>query len=273
MSKEEIHRKEVEFHDSWAQATEPESIDVESFLDEFVSPEFCWALAEIGSLNGLTVLELGAGFGEISINLAKMGASVTATDLSPEMVSLGTRLSKIHGVLVRFVSADASDLHQFDDEEFDLVVAANILHHSDIRLVLKEINRVLKPGGKVATWDPLCYNPIINLYRRIASGVRTEDEHPLTRRDVMMFKESFCAAKVRSFWLTANIVFLKFFIVNRLHPSKYRYWKVVLERRAQERQILKLTHKLDRRIFATIPLLRWFAWNIAMVGIKSDVPK
>ena len=52
--------------------------------------------------------------------------------------------------------------------------------------MFSEIRRVLKPGGRFFSYDPLAYNPAINVYRKMATEVRTPDEQPLTRADVQI---------------------------------------------------------------------------------------
>ena len=46
--------------------------------------------------------------------------------------------------------------------------------------------RALKPGGMFFSYDPLTYNPLINVYRRMATAVRTTDEAPLTVADIRL---------------------------------------------------------------------------------------
>ena len=79
----------------------------------------------------------------------------------------------------------------FPDSTFDVVYAANLLHHVDIEETLIEAKRILKPDGVFVSWDPLAHNPVINIYRRLAMGVRTEDEHPLKMKEIAFFKKHF----------------------------------------------------------------------------------
>jgi SAM-dependent methyltransferase len=88
------------------------------------------------------VLEVGCGWGELAERIAReTGATVVATDLSPRMVEL----ARARGIDARV--ADVQDL-PFADGTFDAVVAAWMLYHvPDLDRALREVVRVLKPGG------------------------------------------------------------------------------------------------------------------------------
>jgi len=88
------------------------------------------------------LLEVGGGQGELSERIQReLGASVSFVDLSPRMVEL----ARGRGIDAR--EADVQEL-PFDDDSFDLVVAAWMLYHvPDVDRGLAEIARVLIPGG------------------------------------------------------------------------------------------------------------------------------
>jgi ubiquinone/menaquinone biosynthesis C-methylase UbiE len=90
------------------------------------------------------VLEVGPGPGELSERIAhELGADVVALDVSPRMVEF-TSARGIHTLV-----GDVQDL-PFDDESFDVVVAAWVLFHpSDLDRAVSEIERVLRPGGRL----------------------------------------------------------------------------------------------------------------------------
>jgi SAM-dependent methyltransferase len=88
------------------------------------------------------VLEVGCGMGEFAERLARnLDVTVIAIDLSPRMVELSRQ---------RGVDARQADVQQlpFDDGAFDCVVANWVLYHvPDLDRALREIARVLSPGG------------------------------------------------------------------------------------------------------------------------------
>ena len=90
------------------------------------------------------VLEVGPGPGELSERIARdLGAKVVAIDISPRMVEL-TKERGIDALL-----GDVQAL-PFEDEQFDLVVAAWVLFHpADLTAALAEIARVLRSGGRL----------------------------------------------------------------------------------------------------------------------------
>lgn len=95
-------------------------------------------------------LELGAGTGFFLLNLMQAGVIErgVATDISPGMVRAALRNADGLGLDVVGEVADAESL-PFADGSFDLVVGHAVLHHiPDVALAIREVLRVLKPGGR-----------------------------------------------------------------------------------------------------------------------------
>jgi ubiquinone/menaquinone biosynthesis C-methylase UbiE len=99
-------------------------------------------------VRGLEVLELAAGTGLVTAELAKTAKRVVATDLSEDMLAvLRGRLETHGGGNVEVRPADATAL-PFAEASFDAVVMANLLHLlPEPWLALEEARRVLRPGG------------------------------------------------------------------------------------------------------------------------------
>ncbi len=97
-----------------------------------------------------TSLELGCGTGFFTLNL-KLGGVVeqcSVTDLSPGMVEVAQRNARALGFEVAGRVADAERLPHADDS-FDLVIGHAVLHHiPNVELALREVLRVLRPGGR-----------------------------------------------------------------------------------------------------------------------------
>ena len=95
-------------------------------------------------------LELGCGTGFFLLNLKQAGVLSTGavTDISPGMVDVAVRNAKALGFEVEGRVADAESI-PYEDATFDLVVGHAVLHHiPDVELALREVLRVLRPGGR-----------------------------------------------------------------------------------------------------------------------------
>ncbi|NLU82046.1 class I SAM-dependent methyltransferase [Rhodococcus sp. HNM0569] len=95
-------------------------------------------------------LELGCGTGFFLLNLMQSGIAEkgSVTDLSPGMVKVALRNGQNLGLDVDGRVADAETI-PYEDDTFDLVVGHAVLHHiPDVEQTLREVLRVLKPGGR-----------------------------------------------------------------------------------------------------------------------------
>jgi SAM-dependent methyltransferase len=263
--RETLHREE-EFHDRWADSVDPATVPVAESFTLPSCPENRFIAERLGDVRGLTVLELGAGLGEASVWFATQGARVITTDLSGGMLRLVRRVAALHETSVETVQMDGAVL-ALPDASVDIVYGANVLHHVDTPKALREVHRVLKPGGRGVFWDPVDYNPVINVYRRMAGQVRSVDEHPLTRGDLATMRGLFARVQVRFFWLATLAVFLKYFLVDQIHPNEERYWKKVIGDYEDVAGWYAPLATLDA-LLLRLPGLRWLAWNMAVVLTK-----
>jgi ubiquinone/menaquinone biosynthesis C-methylase UbiE len=118
------------------------------------------ATAELGKLVGITavmkVLDVGAGVGGPARFLAATyGCRVTGVDLSAEFVDGARYLTERTGQsgLVSFETGSALDL-PFGDSAFCVALLQHVaMNIADRPQLYREIRRVLKPGGKFATFD------------------------------------------------------------------------------------------------------------------------
>lgn len=105
---------------------------------------------------GQRVLDVGAGTGNATLPAAATGASVVASDLTPELFPAGQRLASERGLDVTWVEADVEAL-PFENAEFDTVLscvgAMFAPHH---QAAADEMLRVVRPGGTVGmvNWTP-----------------------------------------------------------------------------------------------------------------------
>jgi SAM-dependent methyltransferase len=105
---------------------------------------------------GQRVLDVACGTGVVAVTAARIGAKVSAIDLTPELLERARENSQIAGVEVDWREGDAEKL-PFGDAAFD-VVLSQFGHMFAPRpaLAVAEMLRVLKPGGTLAfsTWPP-----------------------------------------------------------------------------------------------------------------------
>ncbi len=259
-------RSEEDFHDEWASAEDVLKIDVRKMNEACTAPEMRYIRRAVGDLKGKTLLDVGCGLGEASVYFALEGAEVTATDLAQKMLDVANQLAEKNGVHIHVHKSAAESLALPPDRQFDIIYAGNLLHHVDIESTLLSVIPYLKPDGLFVSWDPVAYNPIINIYRKRAMKVRTVDEHPLRMRDIRLFREHFGDVHTRWFWLTTLSIFVIMAVLQGRDPNKERYWKKVVEEADRWKWLYKPLEALDRILMACIPFLRPLCWNVVVVA-------
>ena len=109
-------------------------------------------------------LELGCGTGFFLLNLKSAGVldEGSVTDISPAMVDVAVRNAAKLGFEVEGRVADAESI-PYPDATFDLVVGHAVLHHiPDVELALRQVLRVLRPGGRfVFAGEPTRYGDVV----------------------------------------------------------------------------------------------------------------
>lgn len=103
---------------------------------------------DTAALAGKDVLDLGCGSGVLACLMARNGARVSAVDITEQGVAMCARNAAVQGVGVDVVRGDAERL-PFADASFDYVLSWGVLHHSsDTERAVREVGRVLRPGGR-----------------------------------------------------------------------------------------------------------------------------
>jgi SAM-dependent methyltransferase len=109
-------------------------------------------------------LEIGSGTGFFLLNLMQAGLATagSVTDISPGMVDVALRNAASLGLDVAGRVADAETI-PYEDGSFDLVVGHAVLHHvPDVERALREVLRVLRPGGRfVFAGEPTRYGDAV----------------------------------------------------------------------------------------------------------------
>lgn len=94
------------------------------------------------------VLEVGCGTGSTALLLAPNVSHITASDISPKMVNIGSKKAQDQGI--KNVSFVASDIFGAKVEEmtYDAVLALNMLHLlEDVPGAIRRVHELLRPGG------------------------------------------------------------------------------------------------------------------------------
>ena len=205
---------------------------------------------------GKKVLEIGGGIGTDLAQFATHGARVTDADLSAGHLRLARENFAMRGLYGEFLQQDAESL-VFDDETFDVVYSNGVLHHTpDTRAVVREIFRVLKPGGRVIVMvyaeDSLQYwrNLVWNIglkegqLRKYSMGeimsraVERSDNagaHPLvkayTRAGLRQLFDSFRDIEILRRQLDAGAVPRVMSLVPRRYVERIMGWNLIIKAR------------------------------------------
>jgi ubiquinone/menaquinone biosynthesis C-methylase UbiE len=144
------------YDEKWSISYDERCIDYARERFEVIAGTTGWPYA--------TALELGCGTGFFLLNLKQAGVidAGHVTDISPGMVAVAQRNARGLGFEVEGRVADAERL-PYDDHTFDLVVGHAVLHHiPDVEQSLREVIRVLKPGGRfVFAGEPTQYGDLV----------------------------------------------------------------------------------------------------------------
>jgi SAM-dependent methyltransferase len=118
---------------------------------DYITPYVRLDLEELGDvkLEGKTLLHPQCLFGLDTLSMARLGASVTGVDLSPEAIKEARRLSDESGVRGRFIESDVYAAPDVLDEQFDIVYTGGgaLTWLSDIAGWGRVMAHFVKPGG------------------------------------------------------------------------------------------------------------------------------
>lgn len=107
---------------------------------------------------GMTVLDIGCGFGHFSIGMARMvgeTGKVWAVDLQDKMLRTMLRRAARQGMEKRIVAHRCGSDGLGLIEQVDFALASNVLHEMpNVRMVLAEIRSLLRPGGVLYVMEP-----------------------------------------------------------------------------------------------------------------------
>jgi SAM-dependent methyltransferase len=208
----------------------------------------------LGDIRGKDLLDFGCGMGEESIYFARLGARVTAIDVSDVGVATLRRRAAFHGLNVRALEMRA-DPTSFPSASFDRIHGLGILHHVGIDRGLAEVARLLRPGGVGVFLEPIGDCPAIETMktwlmrhgRFLADFDRvTDHERNLT-------------------WCEVERAVRRF-----SHAALYPYHLLYRLKRFMPRRALDAVRRLDARALSVAPRLRRYAGAVVIAVRSAD---
>lgn len=148
--KEQIHQANITVHSSEAKYYELLHPEVYSKQEQKRISTKLKTIDERISNNKKKALDVGAGTGNLTGKLLRMGYSVTATDISPEMCAILRKKYKayVEGSLT-VLNSPIEEL-VFSEGNFDLISFYSVLHHlPDYLTALRTLSSFLKKGGVI----------------------------------------------------------------------------------------------------------------------------
>lgn len=143
------------------------------------------------SLDKVTVLDVGCGIGRLEEQILSRGLDWQVYGSDKSLESLRIAQKNLSVQMFSFIRADGTAL-PFTKESFDLVLTICVLHHippSERPYVMREIHRILRPGGIVAVFE---HNPLNPLTRYVVKQCEFDiDAELLSLRETKrLYKEA-----------------------------------------------------------------------------------
>jgi SAM-dependent methyltransferase len=246
-------RHEIAKHAELYQVADPDSLrmipqDWEKLSNAEPLGAYMASMSSLGDIRGLHVLDAGCGDGWMSVILAKLGASVSGFDISPEAIDVARTRAAVNGVADR-ISLQAASFYSmpFPDNEFDIVIGQAILHHlRDKHAAAAEIRRVLKPGGRALFVECFGNSAVLERLRLlvpVASGSPEDPDHwrdKVSNRDIDVFRAVF-SVKIEHYHVFSR-----------------------LDRIFRSAKIVRMLNRVDVALLRTFPIIRRYARTIFM---------
>lgn len=246
-------KAEAEFQNARVRAgmnEESEARDRFYYLAEKAIRRYRSTLNEVA---GKHVLVVGCSEGGVT-PLARRGATVIGIDIADQAIANLNASIAEEGwqdvATAKVMNAEALDV---PDDSLDIICCSGVLHHLNVEKAAASWARALKPDGRVTMIEPMAYNPLIAAYRLATPSMRTDDEHPLTPKDIDVLRQHFGDVDVEGFVLTS------------LLSVTWAYLPDLLKLRSRS---LKLLEPLDQALMSKFPALAYLAWT-AVIQLRD----
>lgn len=252
-----VLRDEANFaNEDYARHADDLAINPDIFR-KYHSPRNLWdwrqlAALLLGDVAGKDLLDMACGMGEESVYFAKLGARVTGIDISDVGVASLKKRAAFHHLDITALEMRC-DPTSFADASFDRIHGLGILHHIGIEAGLREVERLLRPGGLGVFLEPLGDSKTVEAVKTFLMKHAqflgnfthvTDHEHNLTWREIHAATERF--ADVRLF--PYNLLYR----MKRLFPDS---WLVPIRR-------------FDSALLTVAPRLRHYAGG-AVIAVRT----
>jgi len=257
---DEVLRDEASFaNQDYAPYADDLSINPEMFR-RYRTPSDLWdwrqlAALLMGELSGKDLLDLACGMGEESVYFAKLGARVTGIDISDVGIASLKKRAAFHRLDITALEMRV-DPTSFPDDSFDRVHGLGILHHVGIEAGLREVDRLLRPGGLGVFLEPIGDSPAIEGIKTfLMKHARflgefdhvTDHEHNLTWREVETAVQRFADVRIYPYHLLYRL--------KRFFPYAS----------------LDTVRRIDSGLLALMPQLRHYAGGV-VIAVRSRKP-
>jgi 2-polyprenyl-3-methyl-5-hydroxy-6-metoxy-1,4-benzoquinol methylase len=205
-------------------------------------------VVDFPAYRGQRLLEVGCGVGIDLVRFAQHGAVVTGVDVAEVSIDLARKNFAQTGVDGELTVMDGEEL-RFDNESFDVVYAHGVLQYSaDAQRMIREIQRVLKPGGQAILMVYNRYSWLALMSKLCGVKLEHEDAPVLNTYSIRQFR-----TMLRGF-SRVQLIPERFPVQTRLHHG------------------LKAT--LYNGVFVTVfhlipkPMVRRFGWHLMALANK-----
>jgi SAM-dependent methyltransferase len=121
-------------------------------------------LSSLKQQDSYEVLELGCGTGDFTRMFCQPGFSLTAVDISEDLIDIASR-NLADNPNVQIIHSSFESLP--DNKKYAAVIGSSVLHHLEIKPALEQIHHLLKPGGVISFAEPNMLNPQIMIQKNI----------------------------------------------------------------------------------------------------------
>jgi SAM-dependent methyltransferase len=224
---------------------------------KYAEPSELWDWRQLGSLllgdlAGKELLDYGCGKGDEALYLAKLGARVSAIDISDVGVAHLRKRAEAHKLDVRAFEMRC-DQTSFPADSFDRIHGKRILRHVGVESALAEVWRILRPGGIAVFLEPIGDAPAIEAVkaflmkhaRFLGNFDQTANrEHTLTWSEIDRATRRFSRANLFPYHLLSRL--------KRLMPASMH----------------DPARRLDHGLMSLAPSLRHYAGEVVIQLVK-----